>query len=284
MTGGSSDGRPGEQQEYRPVVVFISVALYNVVELNLLIVSTFKRFLRHLRADPSGYVQATIILIGWCTMITGQSLVLYSRLHIVLYNLRRLHYVLIMIIVDAIWLGVPVIVLVYGTNSHNPKPFAQPYAIFEKLQLTVFFLQEVIISGLYIFETTKPLKLQHAWKSLVYSIKLKAEFSVLNRLVEFSQRRTHIAGTDWVGIRGSLGRGAMRQKQSAAQSAAKENGHDSLADKAFRGRRVPSGLPFGAGDIIRPWLVIEAERDQRHHMHAQLSIEVLRTAGQAQAA
>ncbi|KAK4077197.1 hypothetical protein Purlil1_12470 [Purpureocillium lilacinum] len=252
MTGGSSHGRPGAHQEYWPVIVFISVALYNIVELNLLIVSTFKRFrglyfwsflvatwgiafnavgylVRHLRADPSGYVQATIILIGWCTMITGQSLVLYSRLHIVLHNLRRLHYVLIMIIVDAIWLGIPVIVLVYGTNSHSPKPFAQPYAVFEKLQLTVFFVQEVIISGLYIFETTKLLKLQHgvaesgmrrvmghlilvnvfvvlldisilcleftghydiqtAWKSLVYSIKLKAEFSVLNRLVEFSQR------------------------------------------------------------------------------------------------
>ncbi len=97
------------------------------------------------------------------------------------------------------------------------------------MQLTVFFLQEVIISGLYIFETAKLLKLhsgiaeagmrrvmchlilvnvyvvlldisilcleytghyniQTAWKPLVYSVKLKVEFSVLNHLVEFSQR------------------------------------------------------------------------------------------------
>lgn len=237
------------------IVVFASIALYNVIELNFLILSTFKRFrglyfwsflvatwgiafnasgylVRGVGADASGYVQATIILIGWCAMVTGQSLVLYSRLHIVLRNAKRLRWVLIMIIVNAIWLSIPIIVLVYGTNSNNPGPFERPYSVFEKLQLTVFVLQEVIISGLYIFETAKLLKLQRgvaesgtrrvmshliivnvfivlldvsilalefteqydlqtAWKALVYSVKLKAEFSVLNRLVEFSQ---HLRG------------------------------------------------------------------------------------------
>ncbi|UNI21298.1 hypothetical protein JDV02_007299 [Purpureocillium takamizusanense] len=248
----STLGLPGHRSgDWLTIIVFISIALYNVVELNFLIASTFKRYtglyfwsflvatwgvafnavgylVRSLRADPSGYAQATIILIGWCTMVTGQSLVLYSRLHIVLHSATRLRMVLIMIIANAIWLGVPVIVLVYGTNSNNPEPFEKPYSIFEKLQLTVFCVQEVVISCLYIFETAKLLKLhrgvansgtrrvmghlilvnvfivlldisilileftehynlQTAWKALVYSVKLKAEFTVLNRLVEFSQ-------------------------------------------------------------------------------------------------
>ncbi|POR39514.1 Uncharacterized protein TPAR_00298 [Tolypocladium paradoxum] len=250
--GSATHGRPGPHHGYQIViVVFISIALYNVVELNFLIASTFKRFrglyfwsflvatwgvafnavgylLRSMRAETLGYVYATVILVGWCTMITGQSLVLYSRLHLVLHNPTRLRWVLTMIIADAIWLGVPVFVLVYGSDSDNPDPFELPYSVFEKLQLTVFFVQELIISGLYIYETSKILQLQRgvassatrrfmshlmavnifivlldisilcleftenydiqtAWKPLVYSVKLKVEFSVLNRLVEFSQ-------------------------------------------------------------------------------------------------
>lgn len=250
--GAATHGPPGPHHGYWIViVVFLSIALYNVIELNFLIASTFKRFrglyfwsflvatwgvafnavgylLRNARVDPSGYVHSTVILIGWCTMITGQSLVLYSRLHIVLHSPTRLRWVLTMIIANAIWLGVPVIILVYGSNSDNPGPFELPYSIFEKLQLTVVFVQECIISGLYIYETAKLLKLQRgvassatrrvmshlmavnifivlldisilcleftehydiqtAWKPLVYSVKLKVEFSVLNRLVEFSQ-------------------------------------------------------------------------------------------------
>lgn len=233
------------------IVVFISIALYNVVELNFLIASTFKQFrglyfwslvvatwgvafnavgylLRLVQIDPSGFAHSTVLLVGWCAMVTGQSLVLYSRLHFVLHHPTLLRYVLTMIITNAIWLGVPVIVLVYGTNSTKPGPFMTPYSIFEKLQLCVFSAQELIISSLYIFETARMLKarkgvapagprrilshlilvnifivlldvsilalefteqynIQTAWKPVVYSVKLKVEFSVLNRLVEFSQ-------------------------------------------------------------------------------------------------
>ncbi|PHH92697.1 hypothetical protein CDD83_5934 [Cordyceps sp. RAO-2017] len=243
---------PDPEGSWTTIIVFVSIALYNVLELNFLIASTFKKYrglyfwslmvstwgvafnavgylMRTLRTDPSGYFHSTIILIGWCTMVTGQSLVMYSRLHFVLHNAMILRCVLVMIITNSVWLGVPVIVLVYGTNSDNPEPFRAPYSIFEKLQLSVFSFQEMIISGLYIVETTKTLKLQRsiaplgarnvlghllvvnfflvlldasilglefsnhydiqtAWKPLVYSVKLKVEFSVLNRLVEFSQQ------------------------------------------------------------------------------------------------
>ncbi|KAM0326520.1 hypothetical protein ACHAQA_006389 [Verticillium albo-atrum] len=233
------------------IAVFISIALYNVVELNFIILATFNKrsglyfwsfviatwgiafnavgyLLRHLNLTSEANLYATLILIGWCTMITGQSVVLYSRLHIVMHNQTRLRMVLIMIITNALWLHLPVIVLVYGSNSANPAPFLTPYSIFEKIQLSVFFVQEIIISGLYIWETTKRLKLeksigntgtrkvmnhliyvnilvvlldvsilalefanlydiQTAWKPLVYSAKLKLEFSILNRLVQLTR-------------------------------------------------------------------------------------------------
>ncbi|KAM4057364.1 hypothetical protein HRG_010890 [Hirsutella rhossiliensis] len=128
-----------------------------------------------------------------------------------------------MIITNAIRLDISVIVLVYGSNSNKLEPFVTPYSIFEKLQLSAFTVQKLIISGLYIIETTKILQLlkgvapagprrvmshliivnffivlldvsvlaweftkqyniQTAWKPVVYSVKLKVEFTVLNRL------------------------------------------------------------------------------------------------------
>lgn len=162
-------------------------------------------------------------------MVTGQSVVLYSRLHIVMHNLRWLKYVLIMIIFNAIWLHIPVIIIVYGTISSHPEPWKPVYDIYERIQLTVFVAQELIISGLYLFETTKLLRLertignvgtrkllyhllsvntlvilldfsivalefanlfeiQTSWKPLVYSIKLKLEFSILTRLVNLTRK------------------------------------------------------------------------------------------------
>jgi hypothetical protein len=238
------------------IVVFISIALYNVLELNFVIFGTFKKrnglyfwsfliatwgiapnaigyLLKHLALTNISNLYATLIIIGWCTMVTGQSVVLYSRLHIVTRNRTALRAVLTMIVFNAIVLHIPVIVLVYGSNSANPDPFMRPYSIYEKLQLTVFFIQETIISGLYIWETMKLLKsekdirgragpkrvmnhliyvniivilldisvvalefanyydVQTAYKPLVYSIKLKMEFSILNRLVELTQSSTH---------------------------------------------------------------------------------------------
>ncbi|USP77533.1 hypothetical protein yc1106_04807 [Curvularia clavata] len=232
--------------------VFLSVAFYNFIELNVYILTLFKRrsglyfwsfvvstygvlfnatgyTLMHLVQLKQKNVYATCILIGWCMMITGQSVVLYSRLHIVMHNLRWLKYVLSMIIVNAIWLHIPVIVIVYGTNSSHPEPWVPVYNVYERIQLTVFIAQELIISGLYLFETTKLLRLertignvgtrkllyhllsvntlvilldfsilalefadlfeiQTSWKPLVYSIKLKLEFSILTRLVNLTRK------------------------------------------------------------------------------------------------
>jgi hypothetical protein len=118
--------------------------------------------------------------------------------------------------------------MVYGANSSNPTPFLLPYSIYEKVQVTIFFIQELVISGLYIGQTVKILRpegnirgkasrevmthliyvnaiivfldltilgleysglydIQTAYKALVYSVKLKLEFSILNRLVDLTK-------------------------------------------------------------------------------------------------
>lgn len=265
--------------------VFLSLALYNFLELNVYILNSFKRrrglyfwsftvstygilfnsigyILMHLAAIKQKNVYATLILIGWCMMITGQSVVLYSRLHIVVHNLRWLRYVLIMIITNAIWLHIPIIVLVYGANSDNPTEYLKVYNIYERIQLSVFCAQELIISGLYLYETTKLLRLertighvgtrtllhhlvsvnilviildfsilglefanlfeiQTSWKPLVYSIKLKVEFSILSRLVKLTRNaRSGHTGNSYTdaGQSGGVALGTMRAKSNVQKS------------------------------------------------------------------
>ncbi|PMD41954.1 hypothetical protein L207DRAFT_582374 [Hyaloscypha variabilis F] len=233
------------------IACFIAVALYNVAELFFIIFATFKKrrglyfwsflvstcgiglysigfLLKDLSLSSQSVFFVTLIVVGWSSMVTGQSVVLYSRLHLVLRDPRKLRLVLIMIICNAVICHVPIIVMVYGANSSNPTPFLLPYSIYEKVQVTIFFIQELLISGLYIIHTIKILRLegnirgkasrevmthliyvnaiivfldltilgleysglydiQTAYKGLVYSVKLKLEFSILNRLVELTK-------------------------------------------------------------------------------------------------
>ena len=233
------------------IICFVALALYNFTELNFIIFATFRKrgglyfwsflvstwgiclysigfLMKDLQVSlpPTFYV--TLIIVGWCSMVTGQSVVLYSRLHLVLRNPSQLRMILIMIIVDAIICHTPIIVMVYGANSNNPTPFLLPYSIYEKVQVTIFFIQELVISSLYIVQTLKIMRpegdirgkasrrilthliyvnaiivilditilaleysglydIQTVYKGLVYSVKLKLEFSILNRLVELTQ-------------------------------------------------------------------------------------------------
>lgn len=233
------------------ITSFIAISFYNVAELIFIIFATFKKrsglyfwsflvstcgigvygiafLLKDLNSISQSIAYVTLIVLGWTAMVTGQSVVLYSRLHLVLRSPSRLRLVLIMIIINAIICHIPIIVMVYGANSNNPTPFLPPYSIYEKVQVTIFFFQELIISGLYIRQTLRILRpegnirgkaprevmthliyvnaiivfldlsilgleysglydIQTAYKGLVYSVKLKLEFSILNRLVALTK-------------------------------------------------------------------------------------------------
>ena len=48
------------------------------------------------------YIIVVFVNFGWTCMVTGQSLVLFSRLHLIVLNTRKLRWILAMIIVDCI--------------------------------------------------------------------------------------------------------------------------------------------------------------------------------------
>jgi hypothetical protein len=126
-------------------------------------------------------------------------------------------------------------VLFFGLN-HGDARFARPTTIFDRIQLTGFCIQDSIIYGIYIDEAFRTFKtisiirghhsrsaiihllwinilvvflnillllaeyklhyIQVSFKTVVYSIKLKLEFSVLNRLSLVVRSCTYQCGSE----------------------------------------------------------------------------------------
>jgi hypothetical protein len=229
------------------MAAFLAIALYNVIEVTFLIFAVFKQWkglyfwsfiiatwgiaphglgfvLKFFQVTSIDLLSSAIVGIGWGCMVTGQSVVLYSRLHLVVRDKTRIRWVLYMIIFDGVILGCPLFILAMGANSKDSTRFLATFLLYDKIQIVVFCVQESIISLIYIYETVHllglgdkksggPLRkllrhliwvnvvvlifdisllavqfsghyeIQTTYKTAVYSIKLKLEFSVLNRLV-----------------------------------------------------------------------------------------------------
>ena len=233
------------------VTITNSISIYNGLELLLLILVTFRSYrglyfwslfvsttlgiLPYSIGYLIVYFQLTkpalglaINNVGWWCMITGQSFVLYSRLHLVLRDQRVLRAVLVMIVVNALIFHVPTTILNFVANYDHSMTEAvhaeSGYAVYEKVQMTGFCIQEFIISGLYLWQTVKLLNVvkaeyaearrtmwqlavingiiigmdvallgveydnlrvyEQVFKGLFYSIKLKLEFAILGKLVQ----------------------------------------------------------------------------------------------------
>lgn len=238
-------GYNGGETSVKVIIGALSaIAIYNGLELTILTLMGFRRrglyfwsiFLSNeLGVIPSGiasllrffpigplWLSLSMGTFGFWFMVPGQSVVLYSRLHLVLYNRTILRCILYLIVIDTIILAIPTIALTFGSAYVRSNGWDQAYAIMERLQVTWFCAQECLISGLYIWETAKLLNLnpdrssrrkrilyellavnlamilmdiaiiiteysnlyyiQVSLKATVYGIKLKLEFAVLNRL------------------------------------------------------------------------------------------------------
>ena len=163
----------------------------------------------------------TIIDVGWVPMVTGQAFVLYSRLHLIVRSRRTLRLILGMIFFNAAALHLPTIVTFFGANSPHSALWIDKFNIVERIQLAGFCVQEFIISTIYLYSTTRLLGSTYhnmskkvmgeliiincvcigmdivlivleytnqyigeaSMKPMIYAIKLKLEFTVLNQLV-----------------------------------------------------------------------------------------------------
>lgn len=247
----SSSGETGPISASLPVNMAIAglfaIACYNCLEILISLLSRFKRhdglyfwsmltatlgivlhsivvLLRYYSLGPN-FLLCVLTCVGWYGMVTGQSVVLYSRLHLIVEDKSKTRWVLYMIIINFFILHVPTTVLFLMSNTQRYESrFIGPFNVYERIQLAGFCIQETVISGLYIWETARGLKpifavrkdmerkvirylvivnilvilldislivtqymshfnIQTTYKPVVYSIKLKMEFVVLNKLL-----------------------------------------------------------------------------------------------------
>ncbi|KAI9046028.1 uncharacterized protein KD926_005975 [Aspergillus affinis] len=236
------------------IAAFFAISCYNVLEITITIFTTFKRrrglyfwsmlvanwgillhaivvFLRFFGLAPN-LPMCVLTVLGWYAMVTGQSVVLYSRLYLVTGDTRRYRWILYMIIANFCIFHIPVSILFIGSNAGDDR-MVKPFNIYEKVQLAGFCVQEILISAIYIWEATAVLRpvlaakgrkghyvwlhlivvncliilldasllateytnnfdVQTTYKTVVYSVKLKMEFSMLNRLIGVVQTNTTI--------------------------------------------------------------------------------------------
>lgn len=242
------------------VTLSVALALWNAIELALLVATTFSKWkglyfwslilcnfgvILYALGMMLMYFELCILWfskvvldIGWTLMIVCQSLVLYSRLGLVMDEDKILKGVKWMIIVDSFFLVTLTWVTDFGTTYTTSLGFAKGYFYIEHIQVTGFCVQELIISGLYIWAAARLLQVistkqtrstmwqlvvlnliivgmdvstpqicwsthshtfqvaliilqykhlqlyQESIKVFVYSVKLKLELNILNRLVD----------------------------------------------------------------------------------------------------
>ncbi|KAJ4300889.1 hypothetical protein N0V90_002977 [Kalmusia sp. IMI 367209] len=200
---GVTGGYTGDSLDLKIIIAFlIGLALYNAIELIVLILVTFNKYrglyfwsmvisgvgimpyalgflIKFFQLlDPNrtqGYVAVVMLVTGWYMMVTGQSVVLWSRLHLLTNSRHVLRYSLAMICINVVILGFPTSVLTFGSNSNSLTNrtlghFVEGYNVMEKIQMVGFFIQELILSLIYIKETLRILKLSKSAQGDIMSI------------------------------------------------------------------------------------------------------------------
>ncbi|KAJ5100861.1 hypothetical protein N7456_006913 [Penicillium angulare] len=245
LTGLSSDAATTllANMEIVEIVSMFSIGAYNALETAIVTFHVFEKYrglyfwsmqvaswgivLHSISAmvrfvnQASGLAMSIPFLLGWCAMVTGQATVLYSRLHLVVFNKYKVRWALWMMIINAVVLHIPMSILFLGVGQ-GYSHFIRVAAIYDRIQLTAFCIQDLVLCGTYIRSAVRIMKpimalrdcaerrimihlalvnafvlvlnlllliaeykfhfIQISLKTVVYSIKLKLEFTVLNRL------------------------------------------------------------------------------------------------------
>ncbi|OJD16804.1 hypothetical protein AJ78_03047 [Emergomyces pasteurianus Ep9510] len=245
------------------MAAFVGISWYIAVELNIRLFLIFKRkrglyfwscclcswgiivhplcmILLDFGILKQPWVALVLIYITWWIMVVPQAVVLYSRLHLVICNRKHLRYVLYMIVFTVIFVSIPTVILgTFAQAGENPT-VVRINSVWDRVQVSIFFVEETTISALYVIETRRRLQdlqalhtpgdrgntrniyqvmrhliyvnlliifldvtllglsysthfyIQAAYKPCVYGIKLRVEFSILNRLISSLQNTTHL--------------------------------------------------------------------------------------------
>lgn len=95
---------------------------------------------------------------GWIPMVTGQSLVLYSRLHLLWVDSRIMRFLLTMIIFNGLTMHSGAFAMNIASRALQTGSLTKAYGVMERTEVTVFFVQEITLSMFYLWRCRHFLK------------------------------------------------------------------------------------------------------------------------------
>lgn len=121
---------------FRRFRTYRGVYFYSLLVASLgIVIHAFGYFIRNYDISESLPLETILVCGGGMMMITGQSIVLWSRLHLISPG-RRDRWLIWMILADCIIVQGGATVLFTGSSSSNPKPWLKIYEKWEIFQVT----------------------------------------------------------------------------------------------------------------------------------------------------
>ncbi|OJK01280.1 hypothetical protein ASPACDRAFT_41544 [Aspergillus aculeatus ATCC 16872] len=159
---------------------FVAVAAFGSIELLLLIFDFFKRrrglyfwslllstlatlvftvviTLLWFAVPQARFGLAFVIVICYPTLNVGNTLVIYSRLHLVTSG-RKIRWLFWMIIISSVVFLLPQAIIVVISASPDGGHVRNLYRTFEKLSVTATCVREMIVGGVFVWATARNLK------------------------------------------------------------------------------------------------------------------------------
>ncbi|PYI36010.1 hypothetical protein BP00DRAFT_329112, partial [Aspergillus indologenus CBS 114.80] len=159
---------------------FVAVAAFGSLELLLLIFDFFKRrrglyFWSLLLSTLATLIFTIVITLLWfavpqarfglvfviviCypTLNVGNTLVIYSRLHLVTSG-RKIRWLFWMIVISSVVFLLPQAIIVTISASPDGEHVRDLYRVFEKLSVTATCVREMIVGGVFVWATARNLK------------------------------------------------------------------------------------------------------------------------------
>lgn len=173
---------PGQPRFPRPVFLLMvaccSITCYICVEITICIFVTFRRYtglyfwsmqvltwslLANNVANMTYFIafvhpelsMGSFSVFTWNFMVSSQAVVLYSRLHLIVHDRRRIRWVPWMIAISLSVLLIPRTVLFYFASG--PGMWLPSY-VYHKIALFGLFVQELVICCIYIREAARALR------------------------------------------------------------------------------------------------------------------------------
>ncbi|EAW13552.1 uncharacterized protein ACLA_056000 [Aspergillus clavatus NRRL 1] len=274
------------------MVGFISVACYNCLEMFVLIFDFFQTwrgvYFWSMQVATWGLATLSVFLIlqgfslapllvndiglvlGSIALSVGSCIMLYSRLHLIVEDARRIRWVLWLIIINICSCDIPIIVFLIAIHA-GASNLIEPGANFAKFSAVAKSVVQLIIACIYIYEAIRNLKPIVAMKGpaarrvllhliginvfivmsiislvvmffleveirqffipFVQSVNLKLEFNILNKLVTLLQSPSS--------CQHSLHGCHIVEETTSATASPAPNEHTSVFSKTRRGSDHP---------------------------------------------